>query len=173
MKLPSYLTKSRATDQRFSIFFKWATLNLLAFFLLVAAYFQGLIGIVYAGDSSNIVSVICTLVFFSVSMSGYQAIQVDRGSVVTFNNLKYLIMLSNTSVMLGFIGTVVGIIIALQAVQVEAVGDVQAVGTLVAGLAQGMGIALYTTLVGGLGSMLIGFNRFILIRGVDKKQNDD
>jgi biopolymer transport protein ExbB/TolQ len=53
-------------------------------------------------------------------------------------------------VLLGLIGTVVGFIIALSAVDPTTAGDVRSVAPMVAALVNGMSTALYTTLVGSI-----------------------
>lgn len=57
---------------------------------------------------------------------------------------------ANNLVLLGLIGTVVGFIMALSGVDPEAAGDAAAIAPMVSSLIQGMGVALYTTLVGAV-----------------------
>lgn len=54
-------------------------------------------------------------------------------------------------VFLGLIGTVVGIILALQGVTAGDVADIAGVTDMVAWLITGMGAAFYTTLIGAVG----------------------
>lgn len=56
----------------------------------------------------------------------------------------------NSLVLLGLIGTVVGFIIALSAVDPATAGDANAITPMVASLIDGMGVALYTTLIGSI-----------------------
>ncbi len=58
--------------------------------------------------------------------------------------------ISNSLVILGLIGTVIGFIIALSGVDANAVADVGAIGPMVSTLIKGMAVALYTTLVGAV-----------------------
>ena len=58
--------------------------------------------------------------------------------------------ISNSLVILGLIGTVIGFIIALSGVDSNAVADVGAIGPMVSTLIKGMAVALYTTLVGAV-----------------------
>jgi hypothetical protein len=53
-------------------------------------------------------------------------------------------------VMLGLVGTVLGFIIALSGVDPARAGDVDSVAPMVSTLVAGMGVALYTTLVGAV-----------------------
>jgi hypothetical protein len=57
---------------------------------------------------------------------------------------------ANNLVLLGLIGTVVGFIMALSGVDPDTVGDVAAIAPMVSNLIEGMGVALYTTLVGSV-----------------------
>jgi biopolymer transport protein ExbB/TolQ len=57
---------------------------------------------------------------------------------------------ANNLVLLGLIGTVVGFIMALSGVDPDTVGDASAIAPMVSSLIEGMGVALYTTLVGAV-----------------------
>ena len=56
--------------------------------------------------------------------------------------------LAATLVLLGLIGTVVGFVIALSGVDPSTAGHVEQVAPMIATLIEGLGVALYTTLVG-------------------------
>ena len=58
--------------------------------------------------------------------------------------------IANLLVFLGLIGTVIGFIVALSGVDAEAAGNLNQVAPMVSSLIDGMGIALYTTLVGAV-----------------------
>lgn len=72
---------------------------------------------------------------------------------------------SNSLVMIGLIGTVVGFIIALSGVDPNLVSDITLVGKMVATLISGMGTAMYTTLVGSVFSIWLSVNYHILMEG--------
>lgn len=57
---------------------------------------------------------------------------------------------ANNLVLLGLVGTVVGFIMALSGVNPDTVGDVNAIAPMVSNLIEGMGVALYTTLLGSV-----------------------
>jgi hypothetical protein len=57
---------------------------------------------------------------------------------------------ANNLVLMGLIGTVVGFIMALSGVDPDTVGDASAIAPMVSSLIEGMGVALYTTLVGSV-----------------------
>jgi hypothetical protein len=73
--------------------------------------------------------------------------------------------IANSLVLLGLIGTVLGFIIALSAVDPSAAGDVQAIEPMVTQLIQGMSVALYTTLVGAVLNLWLSINYRLLASG--------
>lgn len=73
--------------------------------------------------------------------------------------------IANSLVLLGLIGTVLGFIIALSAVDPSAAGDVQAIEPMVTQLIQGMSVALYTTLVGAVLNLWLTVNYRLLASG--------
>lgn len=70
--------------------------------------------------------------------------------------------ISSTLVILGLIGTVIGFIVSLSGVDPQKAGDVAAVGPMVSKLIEGMAIALYTTLVGGVLNIWLNVNANML-----------
>lgn len=73
--------------------------------------------------------------------------------------------LSGTLVTLGLVGTVIGFIIALSGVEPGQVGDASSIGPMVAKLIEGMGVALYTTLVGACFGVWAAINHQLLSTG--------
>lgn len=74
-----------------------------------------------------------------------------------------------TLVTLGLVGTVLGFIIALSAVDPDHARDVEMISPIVARLIEGMGLALYTTLVGAvLGAIWLLFLHFLLRGGASQ-----
>ncbi len=76
--------------------------------------------------------------------------------------------LANSLVLLGLIGTILGFVLALGAVDPEAAGDVAAVGPMISGLIEGLGVALYTTLVGSVLNIWLMLNYRILEGGASR-----
>ena len=72
---------------------------------------------------------------------------------------------ANLLVFLGLIGTVIGFIVALSGVDPAASGSVQQVAPMVSSLIEGMGIALYTTLVGAVLHVWLIVNHRMLATG--------
>lgn len=94
-----------------------------------------------------------------------------------FGNINFIKWIANSLVTLGLIGTVIGFIIAFSAIDAASVGDVDKVGQLVAGLTNGMGIALYTTLTGAAFNLWLNLNYFftnvavnqVILKIIEKK----
>ena len=81
------------------------------------------------------------------------------------NLIKFI---SNTLVILGLIGTVVGFIIALSGVDGSVSSNPEEVSKMVSTLIQGMSVALYTTLVGSICSVWLNICFQILSTGTNK-----
>lgn len=71
-------------------------------------------------------------------------------------------------VLIGLVGTVLGFIVVLSGVDPSKAADVAAVGPMISTLVEGMGIALYTTLVGALLNIWLTANAHILSGGLVK-----
>lgn len=69
---------------------------------------------------------------------------------------------------LGLLGTVIGFVLMLGSVSGIESFDVQDVQAVLKNMTVGMAVALNTTLIGLLGSMLLGFQYLLLDRGADK-----
>ena len=96
----------------------------------------------------------------------------DRESVKEAFEIKLLARIAfvkyiaTSLVTLGLLGTVIGFILVLTQVPANAVGDSSQVGKLVAVLTNGMGVALYTTLVGAVTNLWLNANYTMLRTGV-------
>ena len=73
--------------------------------------------------------------------------------------------IANSLVLLGLIGTVLGFVIALSAVDPDAARDLSSVSPMVGQLLQGMYVALYTTLVGSVLHLWLSANYHMLAVG--------
>ena len=81
------------------------------------------------------------------------------------NHISIVGHIANTLVFLGLIGTVIGFIVALSGVDPEMTGNVNQVAPMVSSLIEGMGIALYTTLVGAVLHVWLIVNHRMLATG--------
>lgn len=82
--------------------------------------------------------------------------------------IRPLDWIAYTLITLGFLGTVWGFKIALSGIDPSAVGNVASIGPMVAALVEGMGIALWTTIVGIVTSIALSVNIRLLEGGYDK-----
>ena len=82
--------------------------------------------------------------------------------------INFIKFISNTLVILGLIGTVVGFIIALSGVDGSVSSNPEEVSKMVSILIQGMSVALYTTLVGSICSVWLNICFQILSTGTNK-----
>lgn len=70
------------------------------------------------------------------------------GQVMVFVSKETAYFCSESMIVLGFLGTLLGIWTAFSGINTSMVGDVNQVGSVLATLMQGMGAALWTTLTG-------------------------
>lgn len=82
-----------------------------------------------------------------------------------YSKIQWIKRIASSLVALGLIGTVVGAITFLLGIDVGALGDVDRIGSAFAVVLQGMGIALYTTLVGAVLNLWLSFNFGIVENG--------
>lgn len=103
-----------------------------------------------------------------IKMKNHEA---DSGTIIETLKTKMVARISlirwiaNILVVLGLIGTVVGFIMALSGVNPSIIGDVAMIGPMVASMVEGMGTALYTTLVGALLNIWLSAIHQILAEG--------
>jgi uncharacterized protein (DUF486 family) len=83
-----------------------------------------------------------------------------------FARIAHIKYVSSSLVMLGLLGTVIGFIMVLTNIPSNAIGDTAQVGKLVGALTNGMGVALYTTLVGAITNLWLNANYNMLRTGV-------
>ena len=81
------------------------------------------------------------------------------------NIIKFI---SNTLVILGLIGTVIGFIIALSGVNSNVASNPDEIGKMVTSLIKGMSVALYTTLAGSIFSVWLNICYQMLSNGANK-----
>ena len=82
-----------------------------------------------------------------------------------YSKIQWIRRIASSLVALGLIGTVFGAITFLLGIDVAALGDVDRIGSAFAVVLSGMGIALYTTLVGAVLNLWLGFNFGIVENG--------
>jgi len=82
-----------------------------------------------------------------------------------YSKIQWIKRIASSLVALGLIGTVFGAITFLLGVDVAALGDIDRIGSAFSVVLSGMGIALYTTLVGAVLNLWLSFNFGIVENG--------
>lgn len=82
-----------------------------------------------------------------------------------FSRIAFIRYIANTLVLLGLIGTVVGFVLALTDINADMASDVHQVSRMVGTLIEGMGVALYTTLVGSVLNLWLAANYQLVATG--------
>ena len=168
-------------------------LNLLAMSLLIAAWWEGLVGTVIAADKTYLTVLIAAVFAVGLVISFWRAMQITRDIdqhklaiyadesassghpkvPVSMGALRLRLThriasvrhIANVLVLLGLIGTVLGFIIALSGVDPETASDIDGIAPMVSTLIQGMSTALYTTLVGSILNVWLTANHQMLASG--------
>lgn len=100
----------------------------------------------------------------SVAVSG-NANAIRALELRLFGRIAFIRQIGNALVMLGLIGTVVGFVMALNGVDAGRASDAGAIGSMVGSMIRGMGVALYTTLVGSVLNLWLTANYQLLATG--------
>ncbi|WP_029011135.1 MotA/TolQ/ExbB proton channel family protein [Azospirillum halopraeferens] len=82
-----------------------------------------------------------------------------------FGRIVFIRHIANSLVMLGLIGTVVGFVMALDGVDASSASNTEAIGSMVGTMIHGLGVALYTTLVGSILNIWLSANYQVLATG--------
>ena len=179
------LQAGSALATRYLLLLRFAVLNMVACALVGAAWFQGWIIAAYDGDQTRMVVVIAAVFAVGFITCGNRIREtsedlnrVKAGVVPSWLALPEWALrlklgarfagpryVANSLVFLGLIGTVIGFIIALSGVRPDAASDVAAIGPMISTLITGMGVALYTTLVGAVLNIWLMLNVRLLEGG--------
>lgn len=174
---------------------RFAAINLFGAAALGLAWINGWVDEVIRADTSRISIVIFVLFLIGLAATAWRiekvtseldhlergqggrldayrrALAVSGGNATRslelrlFGRITFIRHIANALVMLGLIGTVVGFVIALSGVNAAGANDANSVSGMVNTLIQGMGVALYTTLVGSVLNLWLGANYQILVTG--------
>lgn len=136
----------------------FAVLNLTGFGLVGAAGAAGWLELIWQADSSRLCLVIAAL--FLAGLGFCAAFALPRTPAREL--LKTVPFVADSLVLLGLIGTVIGFIMALSGVDPAVAADPKAVQPMIVQLIGGMGVALYTTLVGGVLYLWLSINHRLL-----------
>lgn len=156
---------------------KLIAFNIVPLVGLFFAWVFGLVQMAYAADATYIVYVITAVFVVAMGLVFYRAKQIDEelqdsnwwvGQSSEFvrltleNRLNAIIYMGYSLVVLGLIGTVVGFIYGLNGIDPDSMADLPTMLASLGTILQGVGIAFYTTLIGSIGDIWLGFNLLIL-----------
>ncbi len=80
------------------------------------------------------------------------------GIVCLVFNISYSQWTAETLIVLGFLGTLLGIWTAFSSIEASQIGDINSIGNVLATLLQGLGAALWTTITGAFFSVWLSAN---------------
>lgn len=174
------------------LFYRFVGINAIGIVLLFLSYLNGWAAMVVAADVSNIVWIIFGTFILGTVLSGIKIFHISLETNKVHNgqlgkyedyiqNLRnnehlaealklkivgkivFIRLLASTLVTLGLIGTVVGFIILLGGL--PEVSNADQAFSVVTSIGRGMGVALYTTLVGSIFNIWARINYQILATG--------
>ena len=171
----------------------WILLNSFGLFLFLLSYMNGWVGLVMAADQSYISFGIMLVFFMTLIFTGYVTYKINKDrtkdsplidqfnkvrlnrrvpnedakeilATKLTNRLDYLREIAGLLVLAGFMGTVIGIIIAIGYIPPDLASNTSQAAVVLSALLNGMGIAFYTTLTGGISAGWLMINHFFLTR---------
>ncbi len=165
---------------RHLLLLRFGVVHTVALALLAAAWLQGWVGLIAAADSTHLVAVIAATFVAGLALCARRIVRTSRElndaapvpeAAVPALRLRLAARIAavrhiaNSLVLLGLIGTVVGVMVALDGIDPDTVGDTGAIGAMVSTLPAGMAIALHTTLVGAVLNVWLMVNFRLLETG--------
>jgi hypothetical protein len=142
---------------------RFLVVNIAALALLVGAWLKGWLGMVVAADRSYMTLVIIGVFVFGLYLCGSRMIGLSRfvarlkhpalsepRRTVLLMRIGVVRHIANNLVLLGLIGTVLGFVIAFAGIEPGMIGDTDMAAGMITQVVDGMGVALYTTLVGAI-----------------------
>lgn len=184
------------------LLYNWITLNAVGVALAFMAWNAGWMGEVLKGDQTFITHGILALFLYLFARVAWATNNLNRDinrvgelrekfrltvieegetkrpviadgvAMKLLRSISPIQTISTYLVMLGLIGTVVGIIIAFRDIPLDVNGNQEVIKAIVAGLVNGMSVAFYTTLVGAIGYLWISNNCRILRDAAEKLYHD-
>ncbi|MGZ0189864.1 MAG: MotA/TolQ/ExbB proton channel family protein [Alphaproteobacteria bacterium] len=177
--------------RRGQFFLRYLIVNISTTAVGVAGWMQGWLDLVLANDATRISLIILATFVVGLCLAGVRIWRLDRAaSLGGAGPLGYGLTsieairlrlgdeigavrnIANSLVFLGLIGTVIGFVIALSAIDPTAAADPKKVALMVAALVDGMGIALTTTLVGSVLHLWLSVNYRLLASGATRLMAD-
>lgn len=172
---------------KYSTVAKLIALNFVPIIVLFFGWVFGGLQLSIAGgsqyESTYVIYLIIAIFIAAMVMLFYRAKQVDDeltesswwvGQSPDFielsldHRLQPIVYMGYSLVVFGLIGTVIGFIFGLNGIDPEAMGDLPTMISSLGGILQGVGIAYYTTLVGSIGDIWLGFNILIVAGALNR-----
>jgi hypothetical protein len=140
--------------------------------LVLAAFGQGWLDTMISARLAELTLIIVAVFFYGLVACGWRisdsqsrALQAGTLRLELTDRIVAVRHISNTLIFLGLIGTVIGFIIALSAVDPNIAADAENVASVIATLIDGMSVALNTTLVGATLYLWLTVNYRVLTSG--------
>jgi len=142
-----------------TVFKRWFLMVVLVTVAGVALFHFGVVQDIYETDISRLSSVIMVLYVIGTALAGFNSHRVGTHHKLTHNTEHRLYIgwfISEAMMVLGLAGTVIGFIVLFNG-NFEGVtfDDPDKIKEIIVAIASGMGVALYTTLVGIFASLLL------------------
>lgn len=153
-------------------FWRLAIVNMAGLSALVVAIRHGFLEAMLKNDPTYLSVGIMIVCFFTLMYAMWLASHGTRRSLgeevwdSRMSGIEWIYTWSTVMALMGLMGTVIGFILALQEVDQTAMTSAQSAGRMVATMIGGLGVALWTTLVGLAGAMWAFMNYKLL--GGDK-----
>lgn len=170
-----------------TLLLRYLVVNITGVAILCAAWLQGWLDFALNTDGTRLSLVIVAAFAVGLGLAGHRIWRLDRASAAggvaalgygqtsldavrlrLGDEIGTVRNIANALVFLGMIGTVIGFIIALSAIDPAAAADPRKVANMVAKLVDGMGIALITTLVGAVLHLWLSINYRLLAGGATR-----
>ncbi len=142
---------------------RFLIINIAACALLTAAWLKGWLGMVVVADRSYMTLVIAAALLIGLYLCATRMIGLRRfvsglkhpalsepRRTVLLMRIGMVRHIANNLVLLGLIGTVLGFVIAFAGIEPGMIGDTEMAAGMISQVVDGMGVALYTTLVGAI-----------------------
>lgn len=147
-------------------FWRLAIVNMAGLSALVVAIRHGFLDAMLRNDPTYLSVGIMILCFCTLTYAMWLASRGTRRSLGEdawdSNEIEWIYTWSTVMALMGLMGTVIGFILALQDVDQTAMTSAESAGRMVATMIGGLGVALWTTLVGLAGAMWAFMNYKLL-----------
>lgn len=169
------LTKYTGINEDYLEIFYSAGVNIFGLICIVYATYTGIIGHMLAVDDTGITISILLAFLVGLYLTVMRIFQANRLVAKTqyhreeelYSGIRYIKWLTGLVVMLGLLGTVVGLLITFESIGGESFSAENA-SVIMAGLSKGMTIAFYTTIVGVVANIWLKLNYLIMQTAISR-----